>query len=170
MIAHLLRAHEQAILRAIVADLEREYVGGTPFFDALDATLRTPEWFEIITDAYLEAFPSHPRMVVSGAFGLAYVYWLSKRQLFTPRVLDIPGPVVIPGNLRHVTAPDLTVDLTGETLVFLDDSIFKGRTFGQAQSLVRKAGGELEEGIVIYDGSHEHWPTIFSFYRYHWRD
>lgn len=158
----VLRAQAEAALAATVRMLEIRHTGGTPFFDALDAELRQPYWYRVLFLRYLDEFPDRPIPVVSGRFGIGYATWFSESDWRA----YAPLPIVLPGDLRHNTLPALNFDAAGHEFAFLDDSYYKGRTYGQIRDRLRECGGRVLGALVLYDGS----PApleVPSFYRYH---
>jgi hypothetical protein len=154
----LLESRER--LRLLAADLEAKYVGGRPFFDALDESLRSPYYFTALLERYFDVFPDHPRIALSGDFGRRFARWLRGwSKSFGP-------PLVFPGDLRHNALPPLPLSLEGETFVFIDDSYYLGRTRAKVQKAIEDAGGRFYGSLVLYDGSRQP-PAIESFFRYH---
>lgn len=139
-------------------DLEAEFVGGTPFFDHLDESLRDPYWYQQMLARYLDAYPMEPRIALSGEFGRGFAQWL--------RETTWQVPLVFPGNLRHNDLPPLPLHLDGEQFVFLDDSYYKGRTRAKVTKAIEDAGGMVVGSFVLYDGSPEA-AAINSCFRYH---
>lgn len=136
-----------AELRSLVSDLVENHGGGAPFFDALDEEVRRPRYFEELTRLARGYFP-RALPVVSGEFGRAYqAWWVRTDQGFTP-------PLWVPGGLRG-KGVSITIDdaSRSDEYVFLDDSIYRGRTRDRVDNALWTAGAELVGTIVVYDGT-----------------
>ena len=153
----------EGVLTFMTRALEVQYTGGTPFFDALDKSLRDPYWYRALLLRYYDCFPTAPRIVVSGAFGIGFAAWLAESEWGR----YMPPPLVLPGDLRHGVLPPLvTYFPPGKQFAFLDDSYYKGRTYGQIKARIEERGGEVLGALVLYDGSPA--PAVASsFFRYH---
>lgn len=149
-------------LEVVARNIEHAYIGGTPFFDHLDETLRSDHWFQPLRMFYELAEhkvgTKYPDLALSGQFGRRFAAYM--RDHYTSNTY------VFPGNLRHVDLPPLPIDLTGHKFAFIDDSYYRGRTFGKIKSRIEEAGGEMLWAMVLYDGAPTP-PSIPSFYRYH---
>lgn len=111
---------------------------------------------------YCDCFPTRPRPVVSGAFGIGFAAWLAGSEWGR----YFPFALVLPGNLRHSALPPLNLDLTDQQFAFLDDSLYRGRTYGQIKARVEECGGDMLGALVLYDGSPAP-AEASSFFRYH---
>lgn len=138
--------------------------GGSAYFNALDELIRTPAYFELVYQRLVADYPRIRRYVLTGAFGDAFDSWLKDRD-HSYRAIT---PLVLPGGLRKLppNTPFPKLDwLDGREYLFVDDSLWGARTFRTAQRIVRTFGGELNEGLVIYDGS-AGTPGIRALYSY----
>lgn len=164
-------------MASVVKELEIRHGGGTAFFDALDERLREPYWYRALLLRYLDEYGmvqpvasgravtaerGRPYFAVSGKFGEGFAGWLAGSEWGR----YVHPVTVFPGNLRHTVLPKLTVDLTGRQYVFLDDSYYRGRTYGQIARRIAEAGGGVLGPLVLYDGSPEP-AKVPSFWRYH---
>jgi len=149
-------------LAILAKNVEDRYVGGTPFFDSLDEALRSDHWFQPLRMWYEHThtrnFGVWPDIALSGAFGQRFAAYLREN--------GTHNTYVFPGNLRHVDLDALPIDLTGHRFVFIDDSCYRGRTYGKIKRRIEEAGGTMLDGMVLYDGSPLP-PFLPSFYRYH---
>ena len=158
----VLRAQAEDDLARLARGLEERLTGGTAFFEALDEALRTPYWYRVLLFWYLDEFPTRPRPVVSGKFGIGFATWLAGSEFgrYMPFVL------VLPGDLRHNVLPPLGYRPTQVEFAFLDDSYYRGRTYGQIKHGLEECGGKMLGALVLYDGSVEA-PVHPSVFRYH---
>jgi hypothetical protein len=151
------------VLHDLVEKMLAEYGEGSPYFTALDAALRVPWVFNLLL---AEAGPRRDwdRLIVSGQFGADFAKWLNKVSYGSGMPL-----IVLPGGLRHgdqhLRWPQVE---TGRRYLFLDDSLYEGRTFDVASDVVKRSGGVVVGGIVAYDGSKAGIESVESLYR--WRD
>lgn len=154
-------------LEILAGNVEHAYHGGTAFFDHLDEALRSDHWFQPLRMFYEMrehkvwnggTGTQYPDLALSGTFGRRFAEYM--------RGSDAANTYVFPGNLRHVDLPPLPIDLTGHKFVFIDDSYYRGRTYGKIKSRIEEAGGEMLWAMVLYDGSPTP-PSIPSFFRYH---
>lgn len=170
-------------LSGVVAELTARFGGGTAFFDALDERMRDPFYFDALISRAFAEFPGtdydvgFDRIVVSGRFGEAFVHWFPSSQWSRSR----ETPLLVPGDLRHADLPPFTADLGWHLgdfhvnraqppkYVFLDDSVYKFRTFNKIKQRIEEANGQVVGHIVLYDGSLEP-QRIPSFYRWHPRE
>lgn len=140
--------------------------GGTPFFDRVDTELTHPYFFELLTRRLQDGMPRVgylPPIAVSGKFGWAFSLWVKRESLI---VGDL---IVFPGDLRHqkLIDPQIHGPLAPE-YVFIDNSMYKGRTMGQVDKFLRKYRSKLTEKWVLYDGSlPPHRTGVNYIYRWH---
>ncbi|MHA2066920.1 MAG: hypothetical protein ACXABY_21325 [Candidatus Thorarchaeota archaeon] len=167
-------------LNMLVKELIAKHVGGTEFFDALDAAIRDELFFDKLydlackDDAYrhIEDDFEEYSTVVSGRFGLALSNWLRGYEFDECDYRERSGGVLlVPGNLRY---EDGIIDLyhfrkqiDNERFVFMDDSFFKGRTRDAIKKTLNHYGGDLVHTYVVYDGSETPDPRVTALYRYY---
>ena len=150
------------MLRELVTKLLAEREGGTEYFDALDAELRTPEYFALLTAFYLKKHAERPRIVVTGGFGAAYQKWASQ-QVPDLEVLALPS---VNRKSRLIVTPELP-EAFNKTYSLLDDSYYAGRTAQEVLRILVANQARLDGTYVLYDGSVEKRPLVFGIYRYH---
>ena len=178
----VLAAQAEEALAAVAKELEIRHGGGTPFFEALDERMRDDYWYRALLLRYLDTYGEQhepidvteiggpprfitgdrPYIAVSGKFGQGFAGWLAGSEWGR----YVPPVAVFPGDLRHNVLPKLDQDLTGRQYVFMDDSYYKGRTYGQISRRIVEAGGGVLGAIILYDGSPEP-AKVPSFFRYH---
>lgn len=153
-----------AQLRELSAILEAQLGGGAPYFDKLDQILRAPGWYRALAMRYLEEYPTtRPRIALSGGFGRGFAAWLKAGEW--GRYMG--KPMVFPGGLRDGHLKEVGRDLTDQEFVFLDDSLYKGRTHNEIRRVIEGAGGWVSGALVLYDGSREPLTAVKSLFRYH---
>lgn len=153
--AHVSPAWQQ--VSTLVERVLVEYKDGTEFFDELDRNFRSPTWFTLLTEfAGLPAcWPASTKVAVSGKFGVEFSRFWTRNEV-----------VLFPGNLRHEELGPIELKPGG--YIFLDDTCYRGRTFAQIDKAVKRAGGILDQGYVLYDGAAHTLERIKGIYR--WRD
>lgn len=151
-------------LTKLVDKLVAEYGGGQAYFSAMDESVRRPEYFARVTAAAFERFGEH-RVVTSGTFGREYGSWWQES------VRRGPWPLCMPGGLRKLTAVDAGLftppGVAGQRFVFLDDSLYLGRTFDVVRDALARGGAKVVGGFVVYDGSTHARGNIGSLFRWH---
>lgn len=172
IVADIVRQHPR--IHEVVEEVRSVYPGGQPFFTTLDASLRRPEFFRLAFDQVKNSVPTYrrtergtwvpddARIVVSGKFGEAMRDWLWKEHQI--------DALLIEGDVRHGGLTPLGRDrvLKGSLYVFIDDSLYRGRTRAAVAARLDDVGAGLIRSVVLYDGAHEPVPSVDSLYR--WRD
>lgn len=152
------------MLSDLVKKLLDEKGGGTEYFDALDEELRLPEYFALLTEFYLKKHPETPRIVVTGKFGSSYLGWAQRTvPELAETILWLPG---VNRKSRMVSTPELP-EVFNKTYSLLDDSFYAGRTALEVQRVLTENYARLDGTYVLYDGSPEKRPLVYSLYRYH---
>ena len=141
---------------------------GRGYFDRLDSALQFDgdihRW--LLDKAQWVAGP-RAGVITSGHFGDAHYRW--SRANRAGRL-----PLVLRGGLRYEPRPEYN-SLFREyqrrmmgvrEWVFIDDSLYAGRTADWARELVLMTGGRWHGAVVAYDGSHEQRKDVHSLYRY----
>jgi hypothetical protein len=145
----------------LVQRLLEKYVGGTEYFDNLDAELRKPENFPI----FEALFKGLNNVVVSGRFGQYFLDQYMKGKISVPGTI-----VVLNGGLRHGAKADVVFirgSIAHKWFVFVDDSFYKGCTQRAVARYLAENDGVIIRTRVAYDGSIELEDSVSSFYRYH---
>ena len=162
-------ANAAEYLSLLVRIATKHYEDGTPFFDFVDQKIAHPTFFNYFRDRILDDGLRTDAILTSGKFGWAF----SAYAMFMP---VLPQVLNFPGNLRHEPLRDPWVDpsFVGKEFVFIDNSIYKGRTLGKIEEYVERWGGRINRAYVAYDGSRPHhdwtdrgYPTA---YLYRWHD
>jgi len=147
-----------------------EYGEGTPFFDAMDASLRRSAFMDILLDEFAARFGASFDLVVSGKFGAALCAYLANEgRERLERQLGGRMPLLLPGNLRHTSSLPLDSHadrISGRLFVMADDSMYKARTRDLIRTEMRKVGGRLMHSLILYDGSALKHDDVTGFYRY----
>jgi hypothetical protein len=161
-------------LNQLVREMIQEHTGGTEFFDALDAAVRSQLWFstlERMASQWLNSrkIPTEwiatPCFVVSGKFGLYFREWYEHGGDLN--WAERGYLIVVNGSLRFEPVMDLsTFDISGGNFIFLDDSFFGGRTRDKIKTEIERNGGNFLHTFVVYDGAKEKDPDVTSLYRY----
>jgi len=164
---------KQEIFKAVKA-IQEKHPEGEKFFDALDEFIIN----EASDDLYLEllrlAHEVHgekPVLVFSGGFGKEMARRIQKGEL------PYHEYILFEGGLRKDNAPKILhkdIELfTSVSLncpaVFLDDTIYGGKTFKKIQSYVDSNVDyiKLDKAIVVYDGCPVEREWLGSVFRYY---
>ena len=147
-------------LRLAVDSLLDQHSGGTKFFNALDEYLRNSMFFEML---YRRAMRDYmpDGLLVTGQFGEKFRDWLADRDSMMPVFVQ-------PGDLRH--HPERAwphPSLADKHWVFLDDSLYAGRTLRACKRSVLMSGGDVVSAHVLYYGARRTRPDVQAFY-YYW--
>jgi len=151
-------------LDTLVAALEKQHIGGRPFFDALDASIKTILDRDIIF-ALLKG-NENEWVVSSGEFGdIVYKLWEDGK-------IKCKGILVFNGKMltnkigvRSYYPKDF--DISKKTFVYVDDSHFSGSTVKKIGDYLSEHKSSISAVNVIYDGSKEKKKNVNSFFRYY---
>lgn len=141
----------------------------TPFFDWLDQRLCAGPYLQWLGNKVLDQNPKPYAILGSGKFGWAFSMYNHAR-------LSMPPVLNFPGDLRHQPLVDPLVDpyFQDREFVYVDNSIYKGRTLGQINTYVNDWGGKITRAYILYDGTyppHDAIPPGIDFhYVYRWHD
>ena len=156
-----------------IGEILKRHKEGEEFFNALDYTIRGDR--DILEDFYNFAWSKifinntiniiSYNIILSGRFGMSLLsnYGSSFYRSFN-------NVIITNGNIRKGELPEIYKnDFNGKPFIFLDDSFYSGKTRDSIQSELFKIEqtAKIEKTIVIYDGSLQKQPDIYSLYRYH---
>ena len=149
--------------RRVIKRLLRKYVGGKPFFDALDDYIKNHDDMMLALVQGLE----DEHIVTSGSFG-DNLFELYEEGKFNPKSLTVfNGKICTRGKGVTCWYP-ADADLDNKEFVFVDDSTFSGRTIRVIDNYLRKHhNSKIKEISVAYDGSKQKDPKVNSIYRYY---
>ena len=152
-------------LNKIVKDLLKKYVGGRPFFNALDAAIKNVVNEDIIIEVMRGL--DNEWIATSGGFGdRLYNLWKSGK-------VRCRGMVVFNGKMctkdKGVTCwYPADIDVDNKEFVFVDDSLFSGGTVKKVDDyLTEFHGSKIKNVSVVYDGSPNKNSLIKSLFRYY---
>lgn len=153
-----------------INELLDKYIGGVPFFDELDKTIRDQEFhtqllrpfmYEIFPDPYKEI-----NIIVSGGFGRWALNSIFFNKLGHVRFLIVNGGMrdglVEIDNLNYLASR-----IKNQDFIFLDDSFYSGNTRDQIKNEIERLGGSFKGTVVAYDGAPKRDPNVYSIYRYY---
>jgi hypothetical protein len=152
-------------LNKIVKDLLKKYVGGRPFFNALDDAIKDVVNEDIVIEVMKGL--ENQWVATSGGFGdRIYTMWKSGK-------IRCRGMVVFNGkmctNRIGVTCwyPS-DFDLDNKEFVFVDDSLFSGGTVKKVDDyLSENHNSSVKSVSVVYDGSPNKNHLVKSLFRYY---
>lgn len=148
----------------IVDEMLKKYGGGRQFFDALDDAIKDITSIDMIIA--LVKGNSNEYIVSTGEFGDIL------HRLYLKGKIDCKGVVVFNGKINTL---DLGAthfypegfDISDKKFIFVDDSLFSGKTYKRIEEFLNKHNSQIREINVIYDGSREKSEKIKSFFRYY---
>lgn len=152
-------------LSKLVDDLEIEYGGGVPFFDALDEQLKSMMNEDMILD--LVKGLSGKWVASSGGFGDTLY------KLYEEGKFECEGLVIFNGKmLTNKTGVNswypTDFDLDDKDFIYIDDSYFSGSTVNKIDDYLKgEHNSKILETYVIYDGSKSKRNNVHSFFRYY---
>jgi len=150
----------------IVNECLEKYVGGTPFFNAIDEKLRIDKsMIDLMINQVIEN-EEFDYIIVSGKFGLSFKEHCHNycNKEFNKKI------IVINGGLRkdNVIIPFWeNFNIEEKKIVFIDDSYYLGRTRDKIKTAIDENNGTLINTYVFYDGSKIKDDSVKSFYRYY---
>ena len=164
--AVLLRA--MLLVYGLANDAEREHGGGAPYFDRLDSSIgQEPDILEAMALTVRRLYPRRVGLIVSGGFGQVWESWARSREP------QLRPAVLLPGGLRHKPLPEYgsirqyQFRMQGiHEFVFLDDSLYAGRTMDWVRTLVLMQGKTFGGAVVAYDGSNYKHRNVHALHRY----
>ena len=157
----------------VVNDLKKKQSeGGVSFFDKIDEFIRNPKNADLILNLIGVIYQEQGKnfnLILSGNFG-DWVYNLIKQGK-----TKINGTVIhITGSLRSsIKNRTFQViqgnedDMYNKDFVLLDDSYYSGSTQEEIEKNLKKYGSKIIKTYVIYDGSFQKKPSVYSIYRYY---
>jgi hypothetical protein len=156
-----------------IGEILKKHEEGEEFFNALDYIIRGDK--DILKDFYSFSWdnifnsPSlnntSYNLVMSGRFGLSMI-----SNYGNSLIRSFNKVIVTNGNLRKGEEPEIYCnDFGNKPFIFLDDSYYSGKTKNSIQNklLEIEFSAKIIKTLVIYDGSKELQPDVYSMYRYH---
>ena len=137
--------------------------GGSRYFDLLDTLLRNPDVFRAVTDVAFEVHGDRIGFITSGRFGEAYQDWQRTDRDRRRPLLVLPGSLRYGYRAPHIEERRL---LGVRDWVFLDDTLYMGRSLMKVTDAMHNAFRSLRGAVVAYDGSHVPFANVTSLYRY----
>ena len=151
-----------------IAEILKQHPEGEDFFDALDAMLRGD--MDILTQFLLFSEITigdtmSKTLILTGQFGIALM------NIYGEKLRESYGEVIlVNGGIRTGVEPIIYLeDLKFPKCVMLDDSFYSGTTRNKIEAKLRSihSGARIEKTIVVYDGSPNKQPEVYSMFRYH---
>ena len=148
----------------LVKELIQQYGGGKEFFDALDDRIKTVN-NEDLTLSLVRGCEDK-WLVSTGGFGDKLHKLYEEGKIKCRGVLVFNGKIMTKDKGVTYYYPS-DFDIEDREFVFVDDSLFSGKTFRVIEDFLKKHNSTIEYISVIYDGSKEKSPKIHSLYRYY---
>ena len=147
----------------VIKQLLKKYVGGRPFFDALDEYIKTHDDMMV---ALIKGFENE-HIVTSGTFG-DNLYELYEQGKFKCKSITVFNGKICTKKKGVTCWYPAMVDLEDKEFIFVDDSTFSGRTIKVIDEYLKKHHNSRIKGVsVAYDGSKQKDPKVKSLYRYY---
>ncbi len=151
-------------LEELIEKLLAKYKGGRPFFDALDDQIKN-SLNEDITISLMKGC-ENKYICSSGGFGDKV------HKLWKEGKIKCKGLIIFNGKImtkdKGVTYwYPADFDIKDKEFVFVDDSLFSGKTFRVIEDFLKGYNSTIEYVSVVYDGSKRKDERIHSFYRYY---
>jgi hypothetical protein len=148
-----------------VKEISKVHPEGEKFFDALDKEIietATPE----ILRAIFELVPENHYIVLSGGFGKKIAEGIDNGSLPQISYHLYKGGIRSGGEVKFLRGRAFPGQRYTEA-IFLDDSIYGGKTFYILKEQYEKVGKKLDFCGVIYDGCPVKKPYVSSVFRYY---
>lgn len=150
-------------ISSLVANLEKKYIGGRLFFNALDNEIKNTFNQDIILQ--LVSGCNNDWVVCSGEFGnIVFDLWKSGK-FKSKGVLVFNGKMTTKKIGINWYYPD--INLENKEFIYVDDSYFSGSTYKKIENFLTKYNSKIKSIYVIYDGSKEKNKNVKSFFRYY---
>jgi len=156
-----------------VGEILKRHIEGEKFFDALDYIIRGDKdiledfynfsWNNIFNSSSVNS--TSYNLIMSGRFGLSMI-----SNYGNSLIRNFNKVIVTNGNIRKGEEPEIYCNKFDEkSFIFLDDSYYSGKTKTAIQNklLEIEPTAKIITTLVIYDGSKESQPDVYSMYRYH---
>jgi hypothetical protein len=149
--------------RRVIKQLLKKYVGGRPFFDALDEYIKTHDEMMVSLVKGLE----NEYILSSGTFG-DNLYELYEKGLFKCKGIAIMNGKICTKKKGVTCWYPSDIDIENKEFYFVDDSTFSGRTIRVIDQYLKKHHNSKIKGVsVAYDGSKTKDSKVHSLYRYY---
>ena len=142
---------------------EKRFVGGEVYFNELDRLIKCDTELLCNYMLYIACQENTRNFVCSGEIGKRILKCKHKRLL--PENFNI---VVLNGGLRlGKRVVQLNSAKTNGNYIFVDDSLYSGKTLRAAKEYLNQNGAEIAKCYVFYDGSLSYRSDVSSLYRYY---
>ena len=150
-------------MEQIVEECLATYVGGDRYFHAMDDYIKfDPD----ILKELLNRVPNHNTLILSGEFGNQMTKYIHEHGYKH-------GYVYLTGSPRKYGAVRVSeIRITQNNIhgvgIFIDDTIFSGRTYYYCKGYVEASLNiHVSKAIIAYDGSKHKLNNVESLYRYY---
>lgn len=146
----------------IITSIIKDHKEGENFYDLIDHRIRNEgeDWFVDLLQLAEKTNDRHiNNIVVSGLFGRLFVNEWAKGSL---------NVILVEGGLRHsymMSLEPFKDQIVGREFIFLDDSLYLGRTRDKIKAEIEFHGGDLLNTFVVFDGGKIIDDTVYSLYR-----
>lgn len=151
-------------IKKLVEKLEKKWIGGRAFFDALDYNIKHVIDQEVMLG--LVKGNKNEWLASSGEFG-DILYKLYQQGKFKCKGLVVFNGKMNANNLNAEYYYPKDIDIENKKFIYIDDSYFSGKTVNKINDYLKKYGSKIKSTSVVYDGSKIKKPNVNSFYRYY---
>jgi len=151
----------QVEIKRVVDSIMRVTPGGEAFFDALDEYIRTCATKHVFNELLLPC--ADKLLVMSGKFGRGLAERIDRGEYDFKYIL-------FNGGIRSGAEPEIarSTELHGlHNAVFVDDTIYGGRTYTVIKGHLSKMDIEVGGARVVYDGSPVQRNFVTSVFRFY---
>lgn len=147
----------------LISNTIKSEVGGKSFFNKIDNSIKEdPDIVREICKGLKNEW-----VVSSGSFGDRVYDLFSKNELECKGVVVFNGKILTRNKGVNSYYPE-NFDLDNKKFVFVDDSVFSGKTINVIEKyLIEEHNSEVSRVVVGYDGSKNIDRKIKSLYRYY---
>lgn len=154
-------------IEAVVQETLDRYIGGVPFFDAIDEAWRVrASCIPVVEDFISRVDRVWGFGVIStGRFGLFLHNLMGDSFIGGGHMLIVNGGIRTGHPCNDLSYAKRWI--TGRNFALLDDSFYSGSTRAGIAKELEKNGGKLTHTFVIYDGSKQKDSAVSSMFRYY---
>jgi hypothetical protein len=149
-------------LKSDIENLLQIHVGKRPFFNALDDLIKYDDRYLLALVNGLE----NSNIISTGSFGDQLYEEYEDGEFDCASIGIFNGKICTERAGIHCVYPG-DVGLENKEFVFIDDSLYSGRTVNVIEDYLKTIGSSIKEIRVAYDGSKKRDTRIKSLYRYY---
>ena len=145
------------------AECEKNYIGGEIYFNELDRLIKFDT--ELLSGFVLYAIQTEKIRKIACTGEIGNLILKCKDNDLLPNDLEI---VVFNGGLRNDNKVVKLINAkTNGNYIFVDDSLYSGKTLRAIKKYLNRHGAEIQNCYVFYDGSLKKYSNVHSLFRYY---